>query len=177
MDRRSLLKSAAVIIAAQRLPGWSGSAAAEGAAPAWRHGVSKFGALKYSAGFAQFDYVNAKAPKGGSASQIALGTFDNFNPVVAGVKGNLAPSMDLLYDTLFVQSLDEVASVYGLLAEAVSYPGRFLLRHLSPARRGEMERRQAGDAGRRHLLLRSLQEAQPAGGGELPPGRQGREER
>ncbi|HTP92146.1 MAG TPA: extracellular solute-binding protein [Xanthobacteraceae bacterium] len=69
-----------------------------------------------------FEYVNAKAPKGGTARQIALGTYDNFNPVIAGVKGSLAAGVDLLYDTLLVASLDEVSSEYGLIAESVSYP-------------------------------------------------------
>jgi microcin C transport system substrate-binding protein len=45
----------------------------------WRHGVSLFGDLKYSAGFRHFEYVNADAPKGGTARGIAIGTFDNFN--------------------------------------------------------------------------------------------------
>ena len=124
MNRRSLLTSAAVLLAARKfaLPAWISPAQAEAA---WRHGVSKFGELKYPAGFKQFDYVNAKAPKGGTASQIALGGFDNLNMVVAGVKGALAQGVDLLHDTLFVSSLDEVASVYGLLAESVSYPDDF----------------------------------------------------
>ena len=68
--------------------------AAEGAKPVWRHGLAKFGELKYPAGFKQFDYVNPNAPKGGAASQIALGTFDNFNMVVAGVKGTLVQGID-----------------------------------------------------------------------------------
>ena len=55
----------------------------------WRHGLSLFGKLKYPAGFKQFDYVNPQAPKGGAARQIAFGTYDNFNMVVAGVKGQL----------------------------------------------------------------------------------------
>ncbi len=127
MNRRSLLTSAAVLLAARKiaLPGWIDPAEAQSASPAWRHGVSKFGDLKYPAGFKQFDYVNPKAPKGGSASQIALGTFDNLNMVVTGVKGALAQGVDLLYDTLFVSSLDEVSSVYGLIAESVSYPDDF----------------------------------------------------
>ena len=49
-------------------------------------------------------------------------TFDNLNLVVAGVKGNLAAGVDLIYDTLMVPALDEVSAEYGLLAEAVSYP-------------------------------------------------------
>ncbi len=91
----------------------------------WRHGTSLFGDLKYPAGFKQFDYVNAKAPKGGTVRQIALGTFDNFNPVIADVKGSLAAGIDLIYETLAVRSLDEVSSEYGLLAEAVSFPADF----------------------------------------------------
>ena len=51
---------------------------------AWRHGLSLFGELKYPEGFKHFDYVNAKAPKGGTVRMIAFGTFDNFNEVVAG---------------------------------------------------------------------------------------------
>jgi len=88
----------------------------------WKHGLSLFGDLKYPAGFKHFDYVNVNAPKGGAARQIAFGTFDNFNMVVAGVKGSLAARMDLIYDTLLVSALDEVTTGYGLLAEAVSYP-------------------------------------------------------
>ena len=127
MNRRSLLTSAMVVLAGRRLalPDWISPAKAHGASPAWRHGIAKFGELKYPASFKQFDYVNPSAPKGGAASQVALGTFDNFNMVVAGVKGTLAQGIDLVYDTLLVSALDEVSSVYGLLAEAVSFPDDF----------------------------------------------------
>jgi microcin C transport system substrate-binding protein len=127
MNRRSLLASAALALAARRLPlpAWTTSAAAESASAVWRHGASPFGDLKYPAGFAHFDYVNVKAPKGGSARQIALGTFDNFNPVVGGVKGTLVQGTELLYETLLAPALDEVAAGYGLLAEALSYPNDF----------------------------------------------------
>jgi microcin C transport system substrate-binding protein len=91
----------------------------------WRHGLSLFGTLKYPAGFKHFDYVNPQAPKGGAARQIAIGTFDNFNLVVAGVKGSLAMGIDLIYDTLMVPALDEVSTEYGLLAESVSHPPDF----------------------------------------------------
>ena len=91
------------------------------AEPDWRHGLSLFGDLRYPVGFKQFDYVNAAAPKGGSARQIAFGTYDNFNLVVSGVKGSLAAGIDQIYDTLMVGSLDEVSSEYGLLAEAVLF--------------------------------------------------------
>ena len=124
MNRRSLLTSALVMVAGQRLPlpDWIGPAAADSPKHVWRHGLAKFGELKYPAGFKQFDYVNPNPPKTGGASQIALGTFDNFNMVVAGVKGTLVQGIDFVYDTLLTSALDEVSSVYGLLAESVSFP-------------------------------------------------------
>jgi len=127
MHRRSLLTSALVVLAGRGLasPAWISRAEAQGTNPTWRHGLAKFGELRYPAGFKKFDYVNQNAPKSGAASQIALGTFDNFNPVVAGVKGTLVQGIDFVYDTLLVQSLDEVSSAYGLLAEAVSHPDDF----------------------------------------------------
>ncbi len=91
----------------------------------WRHGLSLFGELKYPAGFKRFDYVNPNAPKGGAVRQIASGTYDNFNPVIAFVKGNAAAGVDLVFDTLMVSPLDEVSTEYGLIAEAVSHPDDF----------------------------------------------------
>ncbi len=126
MNCRSLLKSAMLMIAPP-LSVWTSSTVAQErtTVPVWRHGMSAFGDLKYPPGFKQFDYVNANAPKGGSACQIGLGSFDNVNFAVAGVKGNLVQGIDLVYDTLFVPSLDEASGEYGLLAEAVSYPDDF----------------------------------------------------
>ena len=91
----------------------------------WRHGLSLFGELKYPDGFKHFDYVNPSAPKAGSVRLIAFGTFDNFNEVIAGLKGSIAAGAGILSDTLLVSSLDEVSTEYGLLAEAVSHPADF----------------------------------------------------
>ncbi len=126
MNRRTLLKSTLSTLALLalpsrlRLPTWIAPALAD--EKIWRHGSSLYGELKYPAGFKHFEYVNPNAPKGGTVRQIALGTFDNFNAVVAGVKGSLAAGVDLLHETLATASLDEVSSEYGLLAEAMSYP-------------------------------------------------------
>ncbi len=127
MNRRSLLTSALLVPAVRWLPlsAWTSRAEAAATSPAWRHGVSHFGDLKYPSGFKQFDYVNASAPKGGAARLIVLGTYDNFNMVVAGVKGTLFAGIGLIHDTLLVPALDEVSSEYGLLAEAVTYPDDF----------------------------------------------------
>jgi microcin C transport system substrate-binding protein len=126
VNRRSLLKSALLALAAKRLAfaDLIGAARAE-QEKNWRHGLSLYGELKYPPGFKQFDYVNANAPKGGTVRQIALGTFDNFNTAVAGVKGSLAAGIEQIYETLLANSLDEVSTGYGLLAEAVSFPADF----------------------------------------------------
>ncbi len=132
MNRRSLLKSAALALAARGLPlpAWISPALAQAPTapaqePAWRHGTSEFGDLKYPPGFKQFDYVNPKAPRGGTVRLSANGTFDNFNPTVAEVKGSLAAGIGLIYESLTVRSLDEVSSEYGLLAEALRFPADF----------------------------------------------------
>ena len=85
-----------------------------------RHGVSLTGELRYPAGFAHFDYVNPVAPKGGELKLAATGTYDTFNPVLE--KGEAAPGLTLVFDTLMKESEDEVSTSYGLLAEGVSYP-------------------------------------------------------
>ncbi|HEX4556939.1 MAG TPA: extracellular solute-binding protein [Xanthobacteraceae bacterium] len=131
LTRRDLLSSSAMVIAARALttlgaPGAVSFAAAQAAAPPnWRHGLSLFGDLKYAADFKQFDYVNASAPKGGAARMLAVGTFDSFNLVVAGLKGQIAAGIELIYDTLMVPALDEVSTEYGLLADAASHPDDF----------------------------------------------------
>jgi microcin C transport system substrate-binding protein len=131
LSRRNLLRAGAAALSAPALSALQTAipqpaAAQAGAAPkAWRHGLSLFGDLKYAEGFKHFDYVNPAAPKGGTARQIAFGTFDNFNYVVAGVKGSVAAGLNNIYDTLMTQAMDEVSTEYGLLAEAVSHPEDF----------------------------------------------------
>src|ERR1700761_5203022 len=128
LNRRHLLQGGAVA-AIGTVSGFSiaSSASAQSAAGelTWRHGLSLFGDLKYPADFKRFDYVNPDAPKGGVARQISLGTFDNFNIAVMGVKGSLAPAATLIYETLMERSQDEVATTYGLLAEAAQHPDDF----------------------------------------------------
>jgi microcin C transport system substrate-binding protein len=93
--------------------------------PAWRHALSLFGDVKYPADFKRFDYVNPDAPKGGVARLISIGTFDNFNIAVAGIKGNIAAAATQIYETLMSKSQDEVVTEYGLLAEAAVHPDDF----------------------------------------------------
>jgi microcin C transport system substrate-binding protein len=120
MSRRTFLRATGAAAAVGTAGGVPLRAGAEEAT--WQHGLAIFGDLKYPAGFPQFDYVNAAAPRGGVARLAVTGTFDNFNLVIAGVKGQIAGGVDLIYETLFAGSLDEESSTYGLVAEAVSYP-------------------------------------------------------
>jgi microcin C transport system substrate-binding protein len=129
LDRRTLLTTALFAFGAGRLPfpSFISTALAQdkAAATKWRHGLSLFGDLKYPPNFPHFDYVDPAAPKGGTVREATIGTFDNFNTVVSGVKGLDAAGVDLIYDTLLVSALDEVSTGYGLLAEAVSHPEDF----------------------------------------------------
>src|SRR6266403_716350 len=113
---RALAVILALILTAAAAPAWPRSA--PGAGPA--HGLSIHGDLKYGPGFAHFDYVNPRAPKGGSVTLSAVGTFDNLNPFI--LKGVPAAGIATTFDTLTVASTDEPSSEYGLVAETIETP-------------------------------------------------------
>ncbi len=130
ISRRHLLQSGAAIAALPTLSVLADvplidTAYAQATEAPWYHALSLFGDVKYPQGFARFDYIKPDAPKGGTARQISIGTFDSFNLVVAGVKGAFGGSSGLIYETLMTPSQDEVATEYGLLAEAVSHPADY----------------------------------------------------
>jgi microcin C transport system substrate-binding protein len=132
ISRRHFLQSSALAAiapalgTATALGPWPVQAQSEASnEPVWRHGLSLFGDIKYPADFKHFDYVNPDAPKGGVARTISLGTFDNFNYVVSGIKGSFAPAAIMIYETLMARAQDEVATEYGLLAEAAAHPDDF----------------------------------------------------
>jgi microcin C transport system substrate-binding protein len=125
LTRRSVLRSTAAAFAAPALGALGAEILAQPAAAQtrqWKHGLSLFGDVKYPEGFKHFDYVNPTAPQGGTVRQVAIGTFDNFNTVVQGVKGSIADGTELFIEALTTPAFDEVSTEYGLLAEAVSYP-------------------------------------------------------
>ena len=103
---------------------WLASATVAHAQPAVHtaHGFTLFGDLKYGPDVTYFDYVNPDAPKGGTYRYSFSSSFDNLNPfIVAGT----APAMSLppiVYESLMQRSGDEPASIYGLVAESVTYP-------------------------------------------------------
>lgn len=89
-------------------------------------------APKYPANFKHFDFVNPDAPKGGTLRLSDFGGFDSLNPFIA--KGNSAPQINLIYDTLTFHSLDEPFTEYGLLAEKIEKDPehRFVRYYLRP---------------------------------------------
>src|SRR5262249_8550322 len=123
--QRSTLAFTAPLLGGLDLTGLVRPAAAQNAAPNWRHGLSLFGDLHYPADFKHFDYVNPNAPKGGAVRMLAVGTYDNFNVVIAGLKGQIASGINLIYNQLFTSSADEVATQYGLIADAAHHPDDF----------------------------------------------------
>lgn len=83
------------------------------------HAFSLYDTPRYPAGFTHFDYVNPAALKAGElflANPDRRTSFDKFNPF--SMKGVAAAGVSaLMFETLTVGSSDEVATMYGLLAD------------------------------------------------------------
>ncbi|RZI43278.1 ABC transporter substrate-binding protein [Herbaspirillum sp. HC18] len=83
------------------------------------HAFSQYDTPKYPASFKNFDYVNPDAPRGGElylANPDRRTSFDKFNPF--SLKGVAAAGVsNLMFETLTTGSSDEIATMYGLLAE------------------------------------------------------------
>ncbi|RQR84358.1 ABC transporter substrate-binding protein [Burkholderia sp. Bp9012] len=102
------------------------------------HAIAQYGEPKYPPGFKHFDYVNPDAPKGGTlvlANPNRLTSFDKFNPFT--MRGNPAPGIDMLFESLATGSMDEPSSAYGLLADdiAIAPDRRSVTFHLNPRAR------------------------------------------
>ena len=85
------------------------------------HAVAQFGEPKYPAGFTSFAYADPAAPKGGNLT-LAVTTqnssFDKYNPF--SLKGRPAPGLlELMFETLTINSWDEINTQYGLLADDI----------------------------------------------------------
>jgi len=99
------------------------------------YAIAQYGKPKYPPDFRHFDYVNPDAPKGGTlvlANPDRLTSFDKFNPFT--MRGNAAPGLGLMFESLTTGSLDELASAYGLLADDIRVaPDRMSVTfHLNP---------------------------------------------
>ncbi len=81
---------------------------------------SLIGEAKYPDHFPHYDYVNAKAPKGGTLNWAESGTYDTLNPYNS--KGRSAYGLYWIYDRLMTPSADEPYTLYPLLARQLHYP-------------------------------------------------------
>ena len=99
------------------------------------HALSLLDAPKYKAGFTQLDYVNVNAPKGGDLRLSTTGSFDNLNPYI--IKGEPAPGIGYVYESLLTSPMDDVEGEYGLIAESIEVPDdlSFVVFNLNPAAR------------------------------------------
>ncbi|KUY91292.1 peptide ABC transporter substrate-binding protein [Burkholderia territorii] len=128
----------AVRAAGRTAAAWAIQAVLAATAAHAAHAIAQYGEPKYPPGFRHFDYVNPDAPKGGTlvlANPNRLTSFDKFNPFT--MRGNPAPGIDMLFESLATGSMDEPASAYGLLADdiAVAPDRRSVTFHLNPRAR------------------------------------------
>ncbi|WP_373288212.1 extracellular solute-binding protein [Halopseudomonas pertucinogena] len=99
-----------------------------------QHGYSVFGQPKYPAQFAHFDYVNPRAPKGGTLRVMGSGTFDTLNPYTLKGTSPIATGNFFQYGIselneplmvgsgIYDPSGDEPYSAYGLIAKSLEFP-------------------------------------------------------
>ncbi|WP_321921543.1 extracellular solute-binding protein [Burkholderia sp. BCC1998] len=128
----------AVRAAGRTAAAWALQAVLAATAAHAAYAIAQYGEPKYPPGFRHFDYVNPDAPKGGTlvlANPSRLTSFDKFNPFT--MRGNPAPGIDLLFESLATGSMDEPASAYGLLADdiAIAPDRRSVTFHLNPRAR------------------------------------------
>jgi microcin C transport system substrate-binding protein len=95
-------------------------AGAFAAEPEPRHGLAMHGEPKYGPDFEHLDYADPNAPKGGTLTLGAIGSFDSLNPYI--LRGQPAAGSGLPFESLLFNTADEAFSEYGLLAETVTMP-------------------------------------------------------
>ncbi|WP_348944533.1 extracellular solute-binding protein [Chitinibacter sp. FCG-7] len=105
--------------------------------PVWAaHAITLGDAAKYPAGFTSFAYADPLAVKGGELTlpnPDRRSSFDSFNPFI--IKGLPAAGLGaLMFESLGVMSMDETATMYGLLASdiAVAADGKSVTFTLNP---------------------------------------------
>ncbi|OQX28573.1 MAG: ABC transporter substrate-binding protein [Spirochaeta sp. LUC14_002_19_P3] len=99
------------------------------------HAISLRSEARYPADFTHFDYVNPQAPKGGTLTMAAIGTFDSFHRYAQ--RGDMSPYSESFYDSLLISSEDEIEVYYGLIAEKMEYSPAYnwIIYHIRPEAR------------------------------------------
>lgn len=82
--------------------------------------ISLYNTPKYEDNFSHFEYVNKDAPKGGKIVMPEYGGFDSFNPFI--FKGSASGTVaGLIWDSLGYSPIDDIATVYPLIAKEFEY--------------------------------------------------------
>ena len=81
------------------------------------YGLSLLGPVKLPPDFSHFPDADPDAPKGGTVSLAAVGTFDSLNPFI--VRGSPAAAAGRVYDTLLANNADEPSAMYAHVASSV----------------------------------------------------------
>ncbi|MEX2249508.1 MAG: extracellular solute-binding protein [Parvibaculum sp.] len=85
------------------------------------HAIAMHGEPLYPEDFTHFAYANPAAPKGGSITYGATGSFDSLNPFI--VRGTSAIGLrEHVFESLLARGYDEAFTLYALLAEKVEMP-------------------------------------------------------
>ncbi len=129
--------SVAALFAALILPSLLHPARADDGPVTRSNAISVLGKPNLPPDFPYFPYVNPHAPKGGSITLAAIGSYDSFNPfilrgtpaagtmsswvIMPGGSGSGA-SVGHLWESLLTSSADEAATGYGHLAQTVELP-------------------------------------------------------
>lgn len=111
------LLSLAALIAAGAM-GYVGVARAEQVTTS--HALTFHGEPALGPDARHLDHVDPDAPKGGELRLQSTGGFDTFNPYV--VRGNAAPGVGLIYESLMQSAPGETLTEYGLIAQSIELP-------------------------------------------------------
>lgn len=82
--------------------------------------IAEFGEPLYQDGIEHWPYADPDALKGGNIVLGAFGSFDSLNTYI--LRGTWPAGIGLISDSLMVSSGDELATMYGLIAESVEFP-------------------------------------------------------
>ncbi len=115
--RRTLAAALSLLILTGAILTGTAPAAPALAEGARLHALKQFGEPAFKPGFTHFPHANPDAPKGGTLTLAALGSFDSLNAII--LRGVRPRTLGLISDALMVGSGWEMDAAYGALAEGV----------------------------------------------------------
>ncbi|WP_029008617.1 extracellular solute-binding protein [Azospirillum halopraeferens] len=112
------VRAALVGLVLAAVPAAAQETAGDGITRSWA--IAEFGEPLYGPDMPHWPYANPDAPKGGSITLGAFGSFDTLTTLIE--RGTWPAGIGLTTDGLTTGSGDELSSAYGLIAETMEYP-------------------------------------------------------